>query len=154
MKKYIIINVENGQITPDTIDRLNKWAADQSDNMYVCTEPEEIEDPKTVDQSGAYWGRIDELVKGDGQYTKRGYHFLFLWMCGFGEYGSFEFPDQETGELETKTQFIPDSLTKLGKRKTAALIEAQTRYADEQNIYLPSPEEWLAGKRLSSYNDL
>lgn len=144
MKKYILLQVHKGTISG--LENLKDWAKDKPDETYVIEEPKRLERDRTLLQNSAYWGRVDFFVKHVGEYSKRGYHAIFMQIAGFGEWIN----------VNGNIQFVQDSLTNVKISQIDQLLQAQDHYNADRNedlppetqLYLPSPEEF---RKLRGY---
>ena len=141
MKQYILIPIENHTVNQSFFNKLTGWAKTVEDDIYVIEYPRKIERDRTILQNSAYWGRTSWMVKNIGEYSKRGYHAIFMELAGYGEYYK-----TKNGDI----RFLPDSLTNVKISQIDNLIIAQEHHVADRNedlpieaqVYLPSIEEF------------
>jgi hypothetical protein len=102
------------------------------------------EEPKSQNQLGYLWQGIIKSVcmktEMFGGWTK---DEIYEFFCG---YFLLDFKELVDVNGEVQAVMVVKSLSRLNKRETAEFIDKIIRWLAEQDIYVPSPDEWIQRK--------
>ena len=124
MIKLISVRTRGGEVDPAVLIKLNAWAADKPDDVYIIPEPREIARAQSDAQRGGYWARNDDLSKQTSEYTPYQYHGVMMKRAGYGE-----FIHEKNGDVT----FLPITSTGLSMEKYSVLYDKQDEYVLEYN---------------------